>query len=92
MSHLGLNDDELRTLADADEATVLALLQSEYERSLAEFPQFAEMLEDIDTTVCRRHDLIDAMRTAPNQYIRQYLLGIYHVRQSFNLVAGRSFS
>lgn len=92
MGQHSLNDEELRELAGADEATVLTLLQKEFERSLAEFPEYAEMLEDIDASVCRRLDLIEAMRTAPNSQVRQYLLGVYHVRQSFNLVAGRSFS
>jgi hypothetical protein len=86
-----LSDVELELLLSGDEAKVIELCQLEHERVLLGHPQFADWIEDIDPYICPRLDLIDAMRRAPNGFVRQYLYSIFAFRQSINLVAGRSF-
>lgn len=86
-----LSDVELQALLAGDEAKVIELCQVEHERVLLEHPEFAEWIEDIDPYICPRPELIDALRTSPNGFVRQYLFSIFAFRQSINLVAGRSF-
>ncbi|MFC5511065.1 hypothetical protein ACFPOU_07990 [Massilia jejuensis] len=86
-----LSDAELQLLLAGDEAQVIELCQLEHERVLLQHPEFAEWIEDIDPYICPRLELVDAMRRAPNGYVRQYLYSIFSFRQSINLVAGRSF-
>ena len=86
-----LGDAELEAMLSGDEAKVIELCQVEHERVLLQHPEFAEWIEDIDPYICARLDLVDAMRRAPNGFVRQYLYSIFAFRQSINLVAGRSF-
>jgi hypothetical protein len=86
-----LTDSELQMFATADEAKVIELCQAEHGKVLLQHPEFADWIEDIDPYVCRRLDLVNALRTAPNGFVRQYLYSIFVFRQSINLVAGRSF-
>lgn len=87
-----LSDEELQALASGDEAKVLELCQLENSRSLADHADFEDRMNNVDPLVCRRLELVDLMRNAPNPEQRQYLLAIYQFRQSINLIAGRSFS
>lgn len=86
-----LGDAELKEMLSGDEAKVIELCQVEHERVLLQHPEFAEWIEDIDPYICPRLELVDAMRRAPNGFVRQYLYSIFAFRQSINLVAGRSF-
>ncbi|WP_027866339.1 hypothetical protein [Massilia alkalitolerans] len=86
-----LSQAELDSMAGADEVKVIELCQVEHERVLLEHPEYADWIEDIDPYVCPRQELIDALRKAPNGFVRQYLFSIFAFRQSINLVAGRSF-
>jgi hypothetical protein len=87
-----LSQTQLSSLVSGDEAMVIELCRTEHEMVLLQHPEFAERIEDIDPFVCRRLDLVDAIRKAPNGFVRQYLYSIYVFRQSINLVSGRSFS
>lgn len=87
-----LSPAQLSSMATGDEAVVIELCRSEHEKALLQHPGFADMIEDIDPFVCRRLDLVDAIRNAPNGLVRQYLYSIYVFRQSITLVSGRSFS
>jgi hypothetical protein len=86
-----LSESEVEALLTGDEAKVIELCQVEHERVLLEHPQFAAWIEDIDPYICPRQELVDALRRAPNGFVRQYLFSIFAFRQSINLVAGRSF-
>lgn len=86
-----LTEAELQMLLSGDETKVIELCQLEHERVLLGHPEFAEWIEDIDPYICPRLELVDAMRRAPNGFVRQYLFSIFAFRQSINLVAGRSF-
>lgn len=86
-----LSDAELEAMQSGDEAKVIELCQSEHERVLLQHPEFADWIEDIDPYICPRLELVDALRRAPNGFVRQYLFSIFAFRQSINLVAGRSF-
>lgn len=87
-----LSKAQLSSMASGDEALVIELCHAEHEKVLLQHPEFAEWIEDVDPFVCRRIELVNLMRNAPNGFIRQYLYSIYVFRQSINLVSGRSFS
>lgn len=87
-----LTAEELRELASGDEAKVIELCRLEHERASLQHPEFAELVHDLDPLVCRRLDLVELLRRAPNGYVRQYLLATWDDRQAINLVSGRSFT
>lgn len=86
-----LNADELARLTSADESALIELCALEHARALLEHPDFSDWIEDIDPFVCRRADLVDAMRKAPNGLVRQHLYAIWVFRKDVALLTGRSF-
>ena len=86
-----LNEAELAGLATADEAAVIGLVALEHSRALVGHAEYAEWIDNIDPYVCRRAELINAIRTAPNSLIRQHLYAVYVFRIDISLVSGRSF-
>ena len=86
-----LNEAELAGLPKADESAVIALCAVEHARALEGHSDFQEWIDNIDPYVCRRAELINAIRTAPNSLIRQHLYAVYVFRIDISLVTGRSF-
>lgn len=80
---------------DYSQATEIVLIEqarAELAMECAEYPDFLRLMEDTDTDICTRAELVGLMRSAPTRTLRLCLLTIYNFRQQLANITGRSFS